>query len=122
MRRSLKRIPPELRLERLLEALGGELLEASDQEILEAARDLGMNPEMKGSAAFLGIRHSAGRGIAEFFFGGPPGTSLEPVRGASLPAPLANRPTHPVDRPRRSRASRVIRRAPEKGGKGPKEE
>ena len=43
------------RFERLLAALERELIEATDQEILEAARDLGMNPAMKGSAAFFGI-------------------------------------------------------------------
>ena len=43
------------RLERLLAALERELVEATDQEILEAAGELGMNPAMKGSAAFIGI-------------------------------------------------------------------
>lgn len=43
------------RFERLLAALERELVEATDEEILEAASDLGMNPAMKGSAAFLGI-------------------------------------------------------------------
>lgn len=43
------------RLEHLLAALERELIEATDEEILEAARDLGMNPAMKGSAAFFGI-------------------------------------------------------------------
>lgn len=43
------------RFERLLIALERELIEAADEEILEAARDLGMNPAMKGSAAFFGV-------------------------------------------------------------------
>jgi hypothetical protein len=43
------------RFERLLTALERELIEATDEEILEAASDLGMNPAMKGSAAFFGI-------------------------------------------------------------------
>ena len=43
------------RFERLLAALERELIEATDQEILEAASDLGMTPAMKGSAAFFGI-------------------------------------------------------------------
>lgn len=42
-------------LEQLLVALERELIEATDDEILEAARDLGMNPAMKGSAAFFGV-------------------------------------------------------------------
>lgn len=41
--------------EGLLAALEKELTEATDNEILEAARDLRMNPAMKGSAAFFGI-------------------------------------------------------------------
>lgn len=43
------------RFERLLAALEQELIAATDEEILEAARDLGMKPTMKGSAAFFGI-------------------------------------------------------------------
>lgn len=43
------------RFERLLVALERELIEATDEEILEAARDLGMNPAIKGSAAFFGV-------------------------------------------------------------------
>jgi hypothetical protein len=43
------------RLEGLLDALEQELIEATDEEILAAAGDLGMNPAMKGSAAFFGV-------------------------------------------------------------------
>lgn len=43
------------RFERLLAALEQELIAAGDEEILEAAGDLGMNPAMKGSAAFFGV-------------------------------------------------------------------
>jgi hypothetical protein len=43
------------RLEGLLDALEQELIEATDEEILAAASDLGMNPAMKGSAAFFGV-------------------------------------------------------------------
>jgi hypothetical protein len=43
------------RFECLLAALERDLLEATDEEILEAAGDLGMNPVMKGSAAFFGV-------------------------------------------------------------------
>ncbi|HEX5207623.1 MAG TPA: hypothetical protein VFW10_07475 [Steroidobacteraceae bacterium] len=46
------------RFERLLIALERDLIEASDEEILEAARDLRMNPEMRGSAAFIGLLHA----------------------------------------------------------------
>jgi len=43
------------RFEGLLAALERELIEATDEEILAAAKELGMNPAMKGSAAFFGI-------------------------------------------------------------------
>jgi hypothetical protein len=43
------------RFEQLLAALERELIEATDEEILEAASDLGMNPAMRGSAAFFGV-------------------------------------------------------------------
>jgi hypothetical protein len=51
-------------LGRILDQLDRELVEASDEDILEAARDLGMNPMMKGSAAFLGLQYFS---LAEFF-------------------------------------------------------
>ena len=58
---------PETALERILEALERELVEATDAEILEAAHDLGMKPEMQGSAAFLGLRYPGTRRREEFF-------------------------------------------------------
>lgn len=61
------RLFPETALERLLEALERELVEATDAEILEAAHDLGMKPEMKGSAAFLGLRYPSARRREELF-------------------------------------------------------
>ena len=57
MRSNLTPVFPEVTLGRILDALERELLEASDTEILEAAQDLGMNPAMKGSAAFLGLKY-----------------------------------------------------------------
>jgi hypothetical protein len=49
-------VRPDVGLERLIQGLEGELLEATDEEFLAAARELGMNPDMKGSAAFLGVK------------------------------------------------------------------
>jgi hypothetical protein len=51
----MKMTRPDSALERLLLALEDELLEATDEEILAAAHELGMNPAMKGSAAFFGL-------------------------------------------------------------------
>jgi len=67
MQTKVTQLFPETALERVLEALERELLEATDAEILEAARDLGMKPEMKGSAAFLGLRYPSGPRREEFF-------------------------------------------------------
>ena len=47
---------PELSLEQVLAALERELINATDEEVLAAAAELGMNPSMKGSAAFLGVK------------------------------------------------------------------
>jgi hypothetical protein len=64
MRTTLSSTAPATALGRILDRLDRELIEASDEEILEAARDLGMNPMMKGSAAFLGLQSLS---FAEFF-------------------------------------------------------
>jgi hypothetical protein len=58
---------PEKALARLLAALERELLEACDEEVLGAARDLGMNPSMKGSAAFVGLKYFSQPRMSDFF-------------------------------------------------------
>lgn len=63
----MKRIAPETALERVLESLEAELLEASDEEILQAAKDLGQNPMMKGSVAFIGITFPSRAKLGDFF-------------------------------------------------------
>lgn len=67
MRTKLTLTTPAAALGRILDQLDRELIEASDEEILEAARDLGMNPMMKGSAAFFGLQVSAMACVADFF-------------------------------------------------------
>lgn len=57
MRTKMIQVFPETALERILEALERELVEATDEELLAAAHELGMKPQMKGSAAFLGLRY-----------------------------------------------------------------
>ena len=69
MRTTLTLTTPAAALGRILDQLDRELIEASDEDILEAARDLGMNPMMKGSAAFLGLRVPAMAHFAAFFDG-----------------------------------------------------
>jgi hypothetical protein len=53
--------------ERVLEALAEELIESTDDELLEAARDLGMDPTMRGSAAFIGLKYPALPRPSDFF-------------------------------------------------------
>lgn len=45
------------RLDRVLAGLAEDLLVATDVEIREACDELGIDPSMKGSAAFAGLRH-----------------------------------------------------------------
>ena len=68
MRTRLMHAFPETALERILDALEQDLVAASDADVLEAASDLGMKPQMKGSAAFLGLRYSSAMPRAEDFF------------------------------------------------------
>jgi hypothetical protein len=64
MRTKLTLTTPAAALGRILDQLDRDLIEASDEDVMEAARDLGMNPMMKGSAAFLGLQCFS---LAEFF-------------------------------------------------------
>jgi hypothetical protein len=70
-------------LERILEALGEELIESSDEELLQAAHDLGMDPTMRGSAAFIGLKHPALWKRSDFF---------ELLPHTSLPRPRGRKP------------------------------
>jgi len=65
--RKVQRIRRVQRLTRILEALELELIDATDEEILEAAKDLGMDPKMKGSAAFLGLKFPVTWSPEDFF-------------------------------------------------------
>jgi hypothetical protein len=67
VRAKMSRSPPVPALNRILDALEHELLEASDEELLAAAHELGMRPDMKGSAAFIGILGPVRLQLEEFF-------------------------------------------------------
>ncbi len=56
MRTKVNSVPPEVVLTRVLEGLERDLVEATDEDITQAAQDLGMNLSMKGSAAFMGLK------------------------------------------------------------------
>ena len=58
MRPKVPAIHQAIAFERVLEALEMERVDATDDELLEAARDLGMDPSMRGSAAFIGLKNS----------------------------------------------------------------
>jgi hypothetical protein len=63
----VKRVSPDVTLARVLAALEQELIDATDVEIREAAQDLGMNVDMKGSAAFAGLRYPAKARFSDYF-------------------------------------------------------
>lgn len=67
MRTKMRSSPPVPALNRILDALAHELLEASDEELLAAAHELGMRPDMKGSAAFIGILGPSHPKLEDFF-------------------------------------------------------
>ena len=67
MRTKVRAGRPEAALTRIVDALELELIEASEQEIMQAAQDLGMNPRMKGSAAFAGLKFPAKPQLSDFF-------------------------------------------------------
>jgi len=46
---------PEVGFDCVVTALERDLLNATDEEIVAAAKELGMNPDMKGSAALFGV-------------------------------------------------------------------
>ena len=105
MRTKLTVTNPEAALGRILDALAAELISVSDEEILEAARELGMNPMMKGSAAFIGLRTPAIAEFADFF-------DPEILKGlvfARTQAFAAEEAT-PKSKPRRIRRSPAVRK------------
>jgi hypothetical protein len=54
-------------LEHVLDALAQELIQSTDEELLQAARDLGMDPAMRGSAAFIGLKYPSLPQPSDFF-------------------------------------------------------
>jgi hypothetical protein len=63
----MNRTPPEVALDRVLAGLAPELVDATDEEIEQAAQDLGMNVRMKGSAAFIGVTYTFPRRLEDIF-------------------------------------------------------
>jgi len=46
---------PVVGFERLLSALGQDLIDASDEEIMTVVHEVGLRPAMRGSIAFYGV-------------------------------------------------------------------
>ena len=67
MRNKMTSTPPGVALNRVLAGLEKELVEATDEEIVQAAEDLGMNVKMKGSAAFIGVKYTFPKRFADIF-------------------------------------------------------
>jgi hypothetical protein len=78
---------PEVMLARIAASFEEELMAASDEEIIAAAQDLGMNPTMRGSAAFAGIKYPISARQRRDFFGitdwscAPEAATLDDARG-----------------------------------------
>ena len=79
----MRKTRSDLTLERLLAALERDLIDAPDDEVLAAAKELGMDPTMKGSSAFSGVTILVRWGLA--------GDDIE----------LPDRPTHTARSPER---------------------
>ena len=67
MRKSMTRASADAALDRVLAGLEKELIEATDEEIEQAAADLGMNVRMKGSAAFVGVIYTYPKRLEDIF-------------------------------------------------------
>lgn len=67
MRTKVTKGSPETALLRVLDALVEELIEASDEEILEAAKALRMDLALPQSAAWAGVTYFARPRLDEFF-------------------------------------------------------
>jgi len=67
MRTKVKTGSPDLVLTHILDAFARELIDVSDAEILEAAKDLGMDPRTRTSAAFAGVIYPARPQLSDFF-------------------------------------------------------
>ena len=67
MRTKVTRGSSDLVLTRILDAFAQELIDASDEEIFDVAKDLGMDPKARMSAAFAGVTYPARLQLSDFF-------------------------------------------------------
>lgn len=67
MRAKVKKVSTETTLMRVLDALAQEAIDASDEEVTQAATDLRMDPTKPDSAAFAGVTYFARPQLSDFF-------------------------------------------------------
>jgi hypothetical protein len=103
MRTKVKKLSPELTLTHILDALAQELIDASDEEILEAAKDLGMDVRMRESAAFAGVTYTAKPQLSDFFDLELPHKKVQAVPERTARDPATTR----KDRPRSTKRSQM---------------
>ncbi len=103
---SVRTNSPEVALAWILQALERELIDASDEEILEVAKDLGMDPDMKLSAAFRGLTYPSSWQLSDFFeidFSGTLADLLGHTAQENKPLGLERAPARRAGSKRRSR-------------------
>jgi hypothetical protein len=89
---------PQASLARIRAEFEKELLSATDEEIMAAASDLGMNPAMRGSAAFAGLKYPISARALRSFFSMQADSPDEAGAQTSTDAPLRRAP---VTKPRK---------------------
>jgi hypothetical protein len=67
MRAKMRKPSADVALTRVLIAMEQELIDATDAEVMAAAKDLGMDPTLKESAAFAGLTYTARAQLSDFF-------------------------------------------------------
>jgi hypothetical protein len=102
MRTKVKKESSELALMRILDAFAGELIDVSDEEILEAAQVLGIDPRIRESAAFAGVTYPARWQLSDFF-------DVGTRKGLQTPAGriVVDPPAEQKNNSRRSKRSRI---------------
>jgi hypothetical protein len=97
---------------RILDALAQEAIEASDEEITEAATALRMDLNRRESAAFAGLTYFARPQLGEFF-------DIEVSKSLQAPAEriVGGPPAQPENRQRRSRRRQIPTERKPPGGK-----
>lgn len=106
MRTKVRAALPEVVLTRILEAFGQELIDASEEEIMEAAKDLGMELQMKGSGAFVGLTFPTRWQLSDFFDLEAINQHIGREAAGQITKTSSTEPERETHRPRQSEISR----------------